>query len=144
MATSSLKFSAAIDAWCKDVPRRAEAVFHKAAEKLGEAVADNTPIDTGYLVHSFTASGSSMPVLRAGARPAEGAKYAYDAGPINLAIMSVPLGGTIFMGFSASYAAHVEFGANGRAGRGMVRLAAQRWQEFVSQSVAEAKAAVGK
>lgn len=142
MATTNLNFSASVSKWCRDVPQRAEAVFHKAAEKLGEAVTDRTPIDTGYLVASFQASGSQMPVIRAGARPVEGQSYAYDSGPVNLAILSVPIGGTIYMGFSAEYAGYVEYGANGRAPRGMVRMAAQRWQEFVNQAVKEAKAAV--
>lgn len=138
---ASLNFAAQVDAWTKETKQRMEAVFHKAAEMVGEAVVDGTPVDTGFLRHSFTASAQSMPVLRAGFKPAEGGAYAYDAGPVNLTIMGVPIGGTVFMGFTAEYAGHVEYGANGRAGRAMVRLAAQRWPQIVTAAVAQAKKA---
>lgn len=144
---SSLSFSAQIDAWTKQTTQRIEAVFHTAAERISEAVVDAAPIDTGFLRHSWAASPAGMPRITAGNRPpssAGKASYSYDVGPINLVITNVPVGGTIYFGFTAEYAPHVEYGSNGRAGRAMVRLAAQQWPQIVAKSVRDAKAAVGK
>lgn len=143
---ADLDFSAAVDAWAKQSVEVMTAVFRLSAQKVGEAVTDNTPIDTGFLVHSFQASASEMPPIRKGYAPATSAgpgSYTFDNGPINLIIQGVPLGDPIYLGFTAEYAPYVEYGANGRAGRGMVRLAAQRWQAIVDQAVREAKAATG-
>lgn len=144
---STLNFAASVDAWTRETKQRMEAVFHTAAERVSEAVQAGTPIDTGFLVHSWAASPAGMPRITAGNRPpssAGKASYSYDVGPINLVITNVPVGGTIYFGFTAEYAPHVEYGSNGRAGRAMVRLAAQQWPQIVAKSVRDAKAAVGK
>jgi hypothetical protein len=135
-------FSAQVDDWVRATKERVEVVFHEAAQDIAEEIVAKTPVDTGYLRHSFAASGEQMPMIRAEARPAEGAKYSFDAGPINLVIMNVPLGKTIFLGFSASYSTFVEFGAQGRPARAMVRLSAQNWEWIVAEAVSRAKAAV--
>lgn len=144
---ADLDFSAAVEGWVKESVEAVEAVFKRSADLVGEAVMDNTPIDTGFLIHSFQASASEMPTIKAGYKPATSAgpgSYTFDKGPINLIIDGVPLGNPIYLGFTAEYAPYVEYGANGRAGRGMVRLAAQRWQAIVDQAVREFKAASGK
>lgn len=141
---TDLSFAAQVDAWTKETRRRMLAVFHKSAEKVSERVVRKTPVDTGFLRASWAGSLNGIPTIRPGHRPSKDAKqgsYAYDSGPINLVIRSVPLGGTIYMGFAAEYAPHVEYGARGRAGRGMVRLAAQQWPRIVDEAIAEAKAA---
>jgi hypothetical protein len=144
-------FSAAVDAWVRATKERIEAVFHIATEDLAEEVVAKAPIDTGFLRHSFQASGTQMPLIRADAKPAEGAKYPADAGPINLVISNVPLGETVYLGFVAAYALRIEYGFVGQdalgrtynqAGRGMVRLAAQNWPWIVAEATARAKAAV--
>ncbi|MGA0564169.1 HK97 gp10 family phage protein [Ancylobacter sp. VNQ12] len=141
----ALSFAAQVDAWTKKSKRRMTAVLHKAAEKVADEVIDRSPVDTGFLRHSFQASGEMMPVLRAGNRPPSSAgpnSYGFDTGPINLVVQGIPLGKPIYLAFTADYAAFVEYGANGRAGVGMVRLAAQNWPQIVNAAVAEAKAAV--
>ena len=143
---ADLDFSAAVDNWAKQSVQVMTAVFRLSAEKVGEAVVDNTPVQTNFLRASFQASASEMPKIKAGYKPSVGAgpgSYTFDKGPINLIIQGVPLGDPIYLGFTAEYAPYVEYGANGRAGRGMVRLAAQRWQAIVDQAVREAKAATG-
>lgn len=142
MATTGLSFSAQIDNWVKATKERTEAVFHKAAEKVGEAVQDGTPIVTGTLVHSFQASGSTMPTIRAGYRASPGASYGRDIGPISLVIRGIPLGGTVYMGFTAEYAPFVEYGTSKMGPRRMVGMAAQRWPQIVQEAVREAKASV--
>jgi hypothetical protein len=80
-----------------------------------------------------------MPTIDRNARP--GAGPVADGGEqIALVIAGASLGQPIYMGFVASYAAHVEYGARGRAAVGMVRLSAQQWPQIVNQVVAEAKA----
>lgn len=144
---TTLNFAATVDAWTRETKQRMEAVFHTATERVSEAVTGGTPIDTGFLVHSWVASATEMPKITNGNRPPSSAapgSYSYDAGPINLIISNVPIGGKIYMGFTAEYGPHVEYGANGRAGRAMVRLAAQQWPQIVAGSVREAEAAAGK
>lgn len=144
---ADLDFSAAVADWVKQSKEAVEAVFHRSADLVGEAVMQGTPIDTGFLVHSFQASASEMPSIKKGSKPNVNAgpgSYTFDKGPINLVIQGVPLGNPIYLGFTAEYAPYVEYGANGRAGRGMVRLAAQRWQGIVNQAVGELRAASGK
>jgi len=144
-------FAAEVEAWVRETKERIEAVFHIAAEDLAEEIIAKSPVDTGFLRHSFQASGSQMPVIRADAKPAEGAKYAVDSGPINLVISNVPLGKTIYLGFVAAYALRLEYGFVGQdslgrnynqSGVGMVRLAAQNWPWIVAEATARAKAAV--
>jgi hypothetical protein len=135
-------FSAEVDAWVRATKERIEAVFRLSAQKLNEEVMSRTPIDTGYLVHSWTASLSGASAIMPESRGAAGKTYAVDAGPINLVIAGAPLSATIWMSFSASYSIFVEFGTEKMAPRAMVRLAAQNWGEIVSESVREAKNAV--
>lgn len=143
---STLTFSAKVDEWVGATKARAEAVFQTAAERLGEAIIEGTPVDTGFLRHSFQASAAGIPPLVQGSAPPPSAKagtFTYDAGPVNLIISNVQIGGTIYFGFTAGYAGHVEYGANGRPGRAMVRLAAQRWPQIVADTVRDAKTAAG-
>lgn len=137
-------FSAQIDDWARATEARMTAVFHKAAEKVAEEVIRRTVVDTGYLRASFQASGAQMPMIRADAKPASGHTYAYDAGPVNLVILNVPIGGKIYMGFVANYAGFVEYGTSKTPARGMVRLTSQNWNNIVQDAVREAKVAVSK
>jgi hypothetical protein len=136
---ASSNFSAAVSAWVEKTKRRMEDVVHTSSRLLAEAVVEGTPDDGGALAQSFRVSGSAISVLRAGASPdtASAGSYGFDAGSVNLAILGVPLGGKIYMGFTAPYAAAIEFGTEGKSGAGMVRLAAQRWSDIVEQAVRE-------
>lgn len=139
---ANLSFSAAVDSWVRATKERTEAVFHKSAEKVAEEVQGRTPIDTGFLVHSFQASSGGMPAIRPEYRGAPGASYASDIGPIQLVIRGVPVGGTVYLGFTASYSIFVEMGTSKMAPRRMVALTAQRWPQIVQEAVREAKASV--
>lgn len=139
---AKLSFSAAVDSWVQATKERTEAVFHKAAEKVAEEVQDRTPIDTGFLRASFQASGAAMPAIRPEYRGAPSASYAADIGPIQLIIRGVPVGGTVYLGFTASYAPYIEYGTSKMRPRRMVAQTAQRWPQIVQESVREAKASV--
>ena len=126
-----------------------EAVFKTAAEITIEEVSVRTPVDTGFLRASLTVSLSGMLPIRANAKGTKPKGHArgtviYEAAPYALVINGAELGDTIYASFVASYAAHVEYGAEGRAGHGMVRLAAQNWQQNVNQAIARVKGQSGR
>ena len=135
-------FSAQVAAFVAKSEKRMEMVVKESAQRVGLAVKDRVPVDTGFLRASFMASTSSMPLIDRNARPGSG-PIADGGEQIALVIAGASLGQPIYLGFVAGYAAHVEYGANGRAGIGMVRLAAQQWPSIVNQVVAEAKQRIG-
>lgn len=129
-------FRAQIDEWVAQTQARMLAVFRTAAQYVIEEVRDRSPVDTGYLRNSLTVSlDGPLPM-----RGASGDGYA--AAPFAAVIAGADLGGTIYASFVANYAGHVEYGAQGRQGVGMVRLSVQNWQVHVDRATAEAKAAV--
>lgn len=134
-------FSAQVAAFVAKSEKRLELVVKESAQRVGLEVKERTPVDTGFLRASFMASTSAMPLIDRNARP--GAGPVADRGEeIALVIAGASLGQPIYMGFVAGYAAHVEYGVNGRSGVGMVRLSAQRWPAIVNQVVSEAKARI--
>lgn len=96
----------------------------------------NMPVDTGFLRNSLQA-GINMPKPGPGENP--GNPAGYNDGDVILAIQAAELGDTLWLTYSANYARYVEYGAQGRPGRGFVRLATQRWQQTVSQVAIEAR-----
>lgn len=132
-------FSAQVDSWVRKSEKRLEAVVKESAQRVAVEVKRRTPVDTGFLRNSLLASTSSMPLIDRNARPGAGGSFADDSSQIALVIAGAPLGKPIYLGFVASYAAHVEYGARGRAGAAMVRLTAQSWDRIVQSVVAEAK-----
>lgn len=136
-------FSAQVDEWVRKSERRMEAVFKESAQRV---IADmqtpvgaggNMPVDTGALRASLQAT---LDAPNEAVTSKEGAPTAYSEGQVALVIASANLGQTVFATYSMNYARPVEYGSRGRAGRGFVRLAAQKWRAIVNQVVAEAKA----
>lgn len=126
-----------------------EAVFRESAQRViaeaqrpkGEG--GRMPVDTGFLRASGQVSLSGPPLIRQGFVPPNDAKpgsYAYNASPIALQIAGAKLGGTIWFGYTAAYAAAREYGARGQAPDAFVRGAAQQWQQIVKDVIREAKA----
>ncbi len=134
-------FSASVDEWVAATRERMEAVFRLSAEYVIENVIELTPVDTGFLRASLTVTTDGPLPIRADANPARDGTT-YETGPYSLVISGAELGQVVYASFVASYSAHVEYGARGRSGRGMVRLAAQRWPEHVDRATAAAKARV--
>lgn len=60
-----------------------------------------------------------------------------------LVINSADLGDTIYLGYTANYAAFVHFGAQGRAPRPWVTTVAQRWEMIVAEKACEVKRRLG-
>jgi hypothetical protein len=153
---ATLSFAAQVADWCRRVEGAEEAVFKESAQELAQLVdailvqlVYSQPISpsgyrrTGFLRSSLMASTSQMPTINPAANPAEGASYAYNGEEIAAVIAGAELGDTINMGYVAAYSAMVHYGANGRAPRPWVTLAADRWPMIVDAKAAELKSRLG-
>jgi len=91
--------------------------------RIGTApfVVGKMPVDTGFLRNSFIAGLNGTTSL---------------TGPdaYVLAVAGMELGDVVFGGWTAEYAVHVEFGAQGRPARAFMRSAAQQWQDIVNRN----------
>lgn len=135
----SKSFTAQVDEWVLATRQRMIAVFRTSAQYVIEDVRDRTPVDTGFLRASWTVSLDGPLPMRS---PNPGGDGGFQPQSYSLQIAGADLGDTVYASFVANYAGHVEYGARGRAGVGMVRLAAQAWPQHVNRAVAEAKARV--
>ncbi|MBX5063319.1 hypothetical protein [Rhizobium lentis] len=139
-----MSFAAQVGEWASAELDRAEAVFQTAAQTVANevrtAVAEGgrMPVKTGNLRRSLMASTSTMPTIK------EGKETFTDTG-VELVIAGAELGGSIFLGFQAAYAARMNYGfagtdALGRTynqnGFGFVDAVAQRWPQIVAEAEA--------
>ena len=142
MANEGQSFSAQVSAWASAELERAEAVFQTAAQTVANEVrtpvaeGGRMPVKTGNLRRSLMASTSSMPTIIEG-------KQEFTDNPVELVIAGAELGGTIYLGFQAAYAARMNYGFVGQdslgrsynqAGFGFVDAVAQRWPQIVAES----------
>lgn len=132
-------FTAAIDEWVMKTRQRAEAVFKTAAQNVGEEIISRTPVDTGFLRASLTATLNDKPMIK---RDVPNRDAAYPAPDITLGIEGAKLGDTIYLTFTANYARYVEYGTRNQFPAAMVRLSARNWPYHVQAAIREAKAAV--
>lgn len=133
-------FAASVGDWCLKVPNALEIVFKESAQELVSQLTQLAPIDTGFLRASLMASTSAMPQLT---RANPGMAVPADLGDIVLVINGADLGDTIYLGYTANYAAYVHYGARGNAARPWVTMVAQRWESIVAAKAAEVKARLG-
>ncbi|MDR7032939.1 HK97 gp10 family phage protein [Mesorhizobium sp. BE184] len=133
-------FAATVGNWCQKVPNALEVVFKEAAQELVSQLGQLAPVDTGFLRASLMASTTAMPQLT---RANPGVSVPADLGDIVLVINGADLGDTIYLGYTANYAAFVAYGAQGRAPRPWVTLAAQRWPMIVDEVAARVKQRLG-
>lgn len=144
-----LSFAAAVAGWAEKVPEAVEAVRNESAK---EVVRDMQTLrseggrmryDTGFLWASLMASTSAMPRINPNARPTEGGTYSFDFGQVEAVIASASLEDTLYCGYTAAYAGHREYGANGQPADGFVRLAAMNWQLIVNRNAERVRKAFG-
>lgn len=147
---ATLSFAAAVAGWAEKVPEAVEAVRNQSA---ADVVKDMQTLrseggrmryDTGFLWASLMASTSAMPRINPSARPTEGGSYSFDFGQVEAVIAGASLDDTLYFGYTASYAAHREYGANGQPADGFVRLAAMNWQQIVNRNAEKVRKAFGK
>lgn len=167
-------FAATVAQWTREVEGATEAVFKEAAQAVladaqtpGYSVAStkhaikkglgargrgskralvqgpvnvmhgagNLPVDSGFLRGSLTVGINTEPGNISTTRAGEA--YAME-------IIPAKLGDTLLARWTANYAAHVEYGAKGRAGRGFARQAAQKWLQIVASVEARLAARLGR
>lgn len=133
-------FAATVGSWANKVDGALEAVFKEAAQELVTQLNQLVPRDTGFLAASLMASTTAMPQMT---RANPGAAVPADLGDIVLVIAGADLGDTIYLGYTANYAAHVHYGARGNAPRPWVTMVAQRWIAIVEAKAAEVKHRMG-
>lgn len=137
-----LSFTAGVDAWVQQTRARMGAVVKTATENVVEEIVSRTPVDTGFLRASLTASLDG-PLPMRNALPADAQPGMFDAPTgYSLVIEGAELGQTIWVTFTAAYASFVEYGTKVQNPAAMVRLSAQNWPFHVESAVRQAKAAV--
>lgn len=146
---ATLSFAAAVAGWAEKVPEAIEAVRNESAKDVVRDMqtlrseGGRMRFDTGFLWSSLMASTSSMPSINARARPADGGSYSFDFGQVEAVIAGSSLDDTLYFGYTAAYAAHREYGANGQPADGFVRLAAMNWPDIVSRNAKKVRQAFG-
>jgi hypothetical protein len=139
------KFAAQVDSWVRQTQKRMVAVRNRAVELTIEdaqkprAKGGRMRVDTGFLRASGQMSLGGMPT--GPSRPADDAKpFQYDDGnrvtPVTLILVQASLETKVFFGWTANYARPRE------AKDAFLRLAVQKWPDFVAQSTQEAKTRV--
>src|SRR4051794_17327920 len=112
---TNLSFGAQVDAWVRRTQDRIDAVFKTAAQSVIEEVVELTPVDTGFLRASLTASLEGMAPIRRGSRPAsDTAPGTYPPPDVGLVINAAKVGQTIYAAFTAEYSGVVEYGGENR------------------------------
>lgn len=146
---AKLSFSSAIEGWAEKIPEAIEAVRNESAkEVIREAQTLRSEggrmrYDTGFLWSSLMASTSAMPRINQNAKPVDGQTYKFDFGQVKAVIASASLDDTIYAGWTASYSAHREYGANGQPADAFLRMAVQNWNEIVNRNAKKVKQAFG-
>lgn len=149
---ATLSFSAAVAQCADKVEGAVEAVFKEATQEVVEEMQKPTEqggrmrVDTGFLRASLLASTAAMPSIVPGKNPAPGSgsnSYTTSFGQVEAVIAGADIGDTLYFGYTAAYAGHREYGSNGQAADGFVRLAAQNWPIIVDRKAAELKARLG-
>jgi hypothetical protein len=146
---ATLSFAAQVEGWAEKVPEAVEAVRNQSASDVVKEMqtlaseGGRLPFETGFLWASLMASTAAMPSINPNAQPAEGRTYRFDFGTIEAIIAGSSLEDDLFFGYTAAYAGHQEYGANGRAPAGFVRGAVQNWDVHVNRNAETVRKAFG-
>jgi hypothetical protein len=146
---ANLTFAAQVADWVRKVEGAEERLFKESVEVLADKAqvprseGGRMRINTGFLRASLMASTSAMPLIDPKKVPVKGQTYSYDAGVIEAVIAGSELGDTIYLGYTAAYAGHREYGARGQGPDAFVRTAAQQWPQIVDEKAAELKSRLG-
>ncbi|NTJ00351.1 HK97 gp10 family phage protein [Agrobacterium rhizogenes] len=146
---ATLSFAAQIAGWAEKVPEAIEAVRNQsAADVVKEMQTLNTeggrlPFKTGFLWASLMASTSAMPSINQNAKPVEGQSYSFAFDSVEAVIAGSSLDDDLYFGYTAAYAGHQEYGANGRPPSAFVRSAVQNWDQHVNRNAEKVRKAFG-
>jgi hypothetical protein len=132
-----MTFYAEVSDWAAQYHTAAAAILRQAAQETvniaqrPRSEGGRMRVDTGFLRASLMASTSAMPRINPSARPTEGGTY--QVADISAALLNFQMGETLYIGYTASYAAYREYGTRGQPPDAFVRLAAQRWPATVKR-----------
>lgn len=146
---ANLTFSSAIAGWAEKIPEAVESVRNESAKEVVREMqtlrreGGRLRFDTGFLWSSLMASTSAMPRINPGANPVEGQSYSFEFGQVEAVIAGASLKDTLYFGYTASYAAYREYGANGQPADAFVRGAAQNWNQIVNRNAQKVGKAFG-
>ena len=117
------------------------AVFIESVQELVELAQSYAPVVTSFLVNSMEASLTEMPAVDPKKHGEDGAGY--QAASISAEIIGDGFGVVLYIGWTAAYAARIEFGFTGedslgrnytQAAQAFVRRAAQDWEGIVKRN----------
>lgn len=114
----------------------AEAIIKKSSERLAEKAntsrfkGGNTPVDTSFLINSLHASIGTLPSGES-VKPSGYAVQEWNPASVTVVINGLELGDMLYLGWTAEYAPRME------NMYGFARLAAQDWQQIVSETAIE-------
>ncbi len=146
---ATLSFSAQVAGWAEKVPEAIEAVRNQSAADVVKEMQTLTteggrlPFKTGFLWASLMASTSVMPSINRNAKPGDGQAYQFDFSTVEAVIAGASLEDTLYFGYTAAYAGHQEYGANGRPPAAFVRSAVQNWDQHVNRNAEKVRKAFG-
>ena len=126
--------------WVKKAKLRQRAIFQESVAAVGReasvpvAKGGKMPVDTGFLRASLCADTSGMPSV--------------GGVPLEVALLKVEIGDTVYAGWTAEYAMRMEYGFSGpdslgrvysQAGYGFLRSAVQNWPQHVAAATKKAQ-----
>ena len=120
-------FTAQIKAFTDRAKEKMETVVKQSAQEVysiaqtPKARGGRMPVDTGFLRNSLVAELNGSTV--------SGGADAYT-----LAVAGMELGDTVFAGWTAEYARHMEYGTSKTPGNFYMLSAAQQWQAIVKRN----------
>lgn len=137
------KFGNQVRALNEKVKQRNLAIFRMSAQRVAEiasvpeAQGGRMPVDTGFLANSVLASTNGMP--------------GSSGQPVPVVLLTVRLGGIVYVGWTAAYAMRMEYGFMGQdslgreyaqTGKAFLRGALQQWTNIVNDATIEARKAI--
>lgn len=141
-------FAGQVSKWVAETKERRDAVHKESTQRIigimqtPRGAGGNLRVDTGFLRASLIATtGSTLPPTTA--KPDGAVAVTYDASAISLVIAGADISDPLTAVYTANYARHREYGANGQPGDRWVALAAQRWGQVVEQVCIEAQSRAG-
>jgi hypothetical protein len=91
----------------------------------------NMPVETGFMRASLVAARGDVQLTKV-EKPKGDATYSYSAGQVGLVLAETPMGETVTIGWTASYAEYVNYK------RQFLGLGFQRWPQIVAETAAAA------
>ncbi len=143
MAVTELDFANTVDAWVKQTEDRMLRVFKQSCQETVNIAQAAVPVDTGFLRSSVLAGKDGVPPIDPAKTNPSKRSVRTSGADVTATIAGLRLGDSFSFGYTAAYAAFVEYGTSRMSPRGFVAKAAGQWRATVESVVARAKARAG-